>query len=122
MVLAVGAAIEFQRIVGKIMRKGKLWARLSLMFHIGFWLSAFLLFLVTGEAGSPLPENWRELLFWCHVLQWAILSTLCASAICAVFSLRREGKIPISGAASLVLLIFIAYFWMKVGRFSNDVF
>lgn len=100
--------------------KGKLWARLSLTFHIAFWVAALVWLDIAGEAGSPLPDNWRQLLFWVHVAEAAALFTLSASVVCAVISRRRESKVPIAGVASLLLLVLTAYFWVSL--LSNNNF
>jgi hypothetical protein len=101
------------------MRKGKLWARLSLMFHIAFWVAALVWLDIAGEAGSPLPDNWQQLLFWAHIAEAAALFTLSASAACAFISRRRESKVPIAGVVSLLLLVLTAYFWASLLNNNN---
>jgi|SRR5579884_1234581 hypothetical protein len=101
------------------MRKKTIWNRLSLAFHIGFWVTALVWLRIAGEAGSPLPDNWRRLLFWAHMTEWGALFALSASIVCAVISRRQESRIPVSGILSLALLIISAYFWITLLR-STD--
>ena len=101
------------------MEKGKIWTRLSLMFHIAFWVATFVWLGVAGQAGSPLPDDWRKLLLWSHVAEWMALLTLSLSTICAVISRWRESRIPISGIVSLTLLTLTAHHWISLLRNSN---
>ena len=93
------------------MRTGKVWARLSAISHVAFWASALIWLLIAGEAGSPLPDNWRWLLFCSHVVEGFALAALSVSVIFAILAVWRESKIPIAGVLSLILLLLTVRFW-----------
>lgn len=101
-------------------RTGSLWSRLSALFLLLFLVSAVSWVFIAGEAGSPLPDNWKQLLFWSHVSEVSALAALVASVISAAVSFRREQKVSVSGIVSLVLLIISLPILIKL--FANNNF
>lgn len=63
---------------------------------------------------SPLPDNWRMLLFWSHVTEASALLGLVASVTCAVVLWMRESRVSIAGISSVVLLILTGDFWWEL--------
>jgi hypothetical protein len=92
----------------------QLWSGLSSAFQLLFWVSGFAWLCVAGEAGSPLPDNWRMVLLWSHVTEVSALLGLVASVTCAVVLWVRESKLSIAGISSVVLLILTGDFWWKL--------
>jgi hypothetical protein len=78
---------------------------ISLFFHISFWASAFVWLVFAGEAGSPLPDNWQELLFYCHVAEAIALASLIISVVAGLMVYRTGGGVPYVRIVSLLILI-----------------
>lgn len=89
----------------------QLWSGLSIAFQLLFWASGFAWLRIAGEAGSPLPDNWKVLLLWSHVAEASALLGLVASVTCAVVLWVCESKLSIAGISSLVLLLLMGAFW-----------
>jgi hypothetical protein len=86
----------------------KYWQRLGLAFHVAFWFTAACWLLIAGHSGSPLPDNWRELLFWSRTAQFSGVIALVGSIVCGVLALRREATVSVAAIISLALLILVA--------------
>lgn len=95
-------------------RRNGPWSGLSSAFQLLFWVSGFAWLRIAGEAGSPIPDNWRVLLLWSHIAEASALFGLVASVACAVVLWVRESRFSIAGVSSLVLLILIGAFWLRL--------
>jgi hypothetical protein len=76
----------------------------SLMAHILFWFFVGWCEVVTGEAGSPLPDNWESLLLQSRISSSVAVLCLVISCGCGVVMVAGKRMPPVSSVASLLLL------------------
>lgn len=95
-------------------RSGQLWSTLCIGFQLLFWGSGLVWLRIAGEAGSPLPNNWKVLLFWSQVMEISAVLGLVASVASAVVLWVRESRLSLTGISSLSMLILICYFWWRL--------
>jgi hypothetical protein len=91
--------------------KAGLLGYLSVAAHLLFWVSLYYWEAAAGEAGSPLPDNWQELLVQTQVAATAAVVCLAASVGCGLEVLSRRVRPPVSSVVSLVLFFPCLYFW-----------
>ena len=78
--------------------------RVSLMAHILFWFFVGWCEVATGEAGSPLPDNWESMLLQARISSSVAVLCLVISFGCGIVMVAGKRMPPVSSVASLLLL------------------
>ena len=76
----------------------------SLISHILFWSFGGWCEVATGEAGSPLPDNWHSLLVQARISSSVAVLCLVISVGCGVSMVAGKRMPPVSSMLSLLLL------------------
>jgi hypothetical protein len=88
---------------------------LSFTSHILFWFFVGWCEVATGEAGSPLPDNWESLLLQSKISSSVAVLCLVISVGCGVSMVAGKRTPPVSSVTSLLLLGPASYFcWSMV--------
>jgi len=92
----------------------------SLISHILFWFFVGWCEVATGEAGSPLPDNWDSLLLQARISSSVAVLCLIISFGCGVSVVAGKRMPPVSSVLSLLLLGPASFFcWSMV---TSNVF
>lgn len=67
--------------------------------------------VITGEAGSPLPDNRESLLIQSRISACAAVLCLLTSIACGIGMMARERRPPVSSVISLPLLVPVFFLW-----------
>ena len=86
----------------------------SLISHILFWFFVGWCEVATGEAGSPLPDNWESLLLQSKISSFDAVLCLVISVGCGVSMVARKRMPPVSSVTSLLLLGPALYFCWSI--------
>ncbi len=93
--------------------------RISFASQVLFWVLCVCFFFVTGDTGSPLPDNWQALLVWSKLIDSAGLLCIFCSVSCGIAILRRNQSLPASSIASKILLVpAVLSWWSWLGERS----